>query len=251
MKKLLILVMACYGLNARSQQLNESRNFLYFFSDSTAYAQKIKLRPDFTGGWSLRADSRRVPVSQVKFFNNQDGFFANTRKFNLLGQASFAERIIEGKLNVYQEVIYDDVPLEDEYFGFGDYRRQAVNNRMFINKGYSDLKKVNYRNLNEAMADNPNSLALLNRYRHTKLTGIAMYVAAGAAIIASGVTLMAGSGLKQTGTGFHGMPTYQDRSYTGSFVLLGLGAGLSLGGFLAGESGKKNIERAIDNYNRW
>jgi len=248
MKKLLILVMACYGLNARSQQLNESRNFLYFYSDSTVYAQKIRLRPDFTGGWSLRADSRRVPVSQVKFFNNQDGFFANTRKLSLLGEASFAERIIEGKLNLYQEVIYDDVPLEGEYYGFRDYRRQAVNNRMFINKGYADLKRVNYRNLNDAMADNPKSSALLARYRNTKITGIAMYVAAGAAIIASGITLMSEG--KQTGTTFGGIPKYADRSYTGSFVLLGLGAGLSIGGFLIGESGKKNIERAIDNYNQ-
>ncbi len=243
-----MLVMACYGLNARSQQLNESRNFLYFYSDSTVYAQKIRLRPDLTGGWSLRADSRRIPVSQVKFFNNQDGFFANTRKLSLLGAASFAERIIEGKLNLYQEVIYDGVLMEDEYYGFSHYRQQAVHNRMFINKGYTDLKSVNYRNLNEAMADNPKSLALLGRYRNAKITGIAMYVAAGAAIIASGVTLMSEG--KKVGTTFGGMPKYADRNYTGSFVLLGLGAGLSLGGFLVGESGKKNIERAIDNYNR-
>jgi len=248
MKKLLILVMACYGLNARSQQLNESRNFLYFYSDSTVYAQKIRLRPDFSGGWSLRADSRRVPVSQVKFFNNEDGFFANTRKLNLLGQASFAERIIEGKLNIYQEVVYDDTPIDAEYYGFRDYRRQVVNNRMFMNKGYNDLKKANYRNLNEAMADNPKSLALLRQYRNTKITGIAMYVAAGAAIIASGVTLMSEG--KQVGTTFGGMPKYADRSYTGSFVLLGLGAALSIGGYFVGESGKKNIERAVDNYNR-
>ena len=250
MKKLLILVLACYGLNARSQQLNESRNFLYFYSDSTVYAQKIRLRPDFSGGWSLRADSRRVPVAQVKFFNNQDGFFANTRRLSLLGEATFAERIIEGKINLYQEVLYDNVPIEGEYYGFRDYRRQAVNTRMFFNKGYSDLERVNYRNLNEAMADNPKSLALLREYKSRKSLGIVMYVAAGAAIIASGITLMSNSGFKQSSTGFGGMPKYEDRSYTGSFVLLGLGAGLSLGGYLVGESGKKSIERAVDNYNR-
>jgi len=117
---------------------------------------------------------------------------------------------------------------------------------MFFNKGFSDLKKVSYNNLNEAMADNPKSLALLKRYRNTKITGIVMYVAAGTAIIASGVTLMSGSGINYNGK----VPSLEHRSYTGSFVLLGLGAGLSLGGFLVGESGKKNIERAIDNYNR-
>jgi hypothetical protein len=245
MKKLLILVMACYGLNARSQ-VNGSRNFLYLNSDSIVYAQKIRLRPDFSGSWTIRADSRKVLTSQVKFFNNEDGFFANTRTLNFLRQTSFAERIIEGKINLYQEVVYDDAPFEEDYYRFRDYRRQVVNTRMFFNKDFSDLKKVSYGNLNEAMADNPKSLALLKRYRNTKVTGIVMYVAAGAAIIASGVTLMSGSGITLDGK----IPSLEHRSYTGSFVLLGLGAGLSLGGFLVGESGKKNIEKAIDNYNR-
>lgn len=245
MKKLLILVMACYGLNARSQ-VNESRNFLYLNSDSTVYAQRISLRPDFSGSWTIRADSRKVLTSQVKFFNNEDGFFANTRKFNLLGQTSFAERIIEGKINLYQEVDYDDTPYELDYYRFRDYRRQAVNTRMFFNKGFLDLKKINYSNLNEAMADNPKSLALLRKYRNTKITGIIMYVAAGAAVIASGITLMSSSDIKLNGK----IPSLEDRGYTKSFVLLGLGAGLGIGGFFVGESGKKNIERAIDNYNR-
>jgi len=109
MKKLLILVMACYGLSARSQE-NGSRNFLYLNSDSIVYAQKIRLRPDFSGSWSIRADSRKVLTSQIKFFNNEDGFFANTRELNFLGQSSFAERIVEGKINLYQEVVYDNAP---------------------------------------------------------------------------------------------------------------------------------------------
>ncbi|WP_293303794.1 hypothetical protein [Pedobacter sp. UBA5917] len=245
MKKLLIIVMACYGLNARSQ-VNESRNFLYLNSDSTVYAQKIRLRPDFSGSWSVRADSRKVSTNRIKFFNNEDGFFANTREFNFLGQAAFAERIIEGKINIYQEVDYNDVPYELDYYRFRDYRRQAINTRMFLNKGFSDLKKVNYGNLNEAMADNPKSLALLRRYRNTKITGIAMYVAAGAAIIASGITMMSGSGITYNGN----VPSLDNRNDTKSYILLGLGAGLSIGGFFVGESGKKNIERAIDNYNR-
>ncbi|MET4080950.1 hypothetical protein ABIB40_000895 [Pedobacter sp. UYP30] len=40
MKKLLILVMACYDLNARSQ-MNESKDFLYLYSDSTVYEKKL------------------------------------------------------------------------------------------------------------------------------------------------------------------------------------------------------------------
>lgn len=103
-----MIVMACYALNARSQT-DESRNFIYLNSDSVIHADRIRLRPDFGGSLVLRADSRRVPLEQVKFFNNEDGFFANTRKTDLFAGNSFSERIVKGKINLYQEVAYDPV----------------------------------------------------------------------------------------------------------------------------------------------
>jgi hypothetical protein len=248
MKKLLIVVMACYGLNARSQT-NESKNYLHLYSDSTIYAQKIRLRPDFAGSWILRADSRRIPVQQVKFFNNEDGYFANTKKLNFFGESSFSERIIEGKINLYQQVVYDPIQYERDYYRFRDRSRQTVDTRMFYNKGLSDLKKVNYPNLVADMADNSKSLDLLEAYRRSRSTAVAMYVGAGAAFIASAVTLFAGNAFKQNGTTFGNMPNYEPKSRTGSFLLLGVGAGLSLGGYLIQSNGSRNIERAVEAYN--
>lgn len=248
MKKLLIVVMACYGLNARSQT-NDTKNSLYLYSDSVVHAEKIRLRPDFAGSWALRADSRRVPINQVKFFNNEDGFFANTKKLNLFGESAFAERIIEGKINLYQQVIYDDVPFRNDYYRFRARPRAVANTRMFFNKGFLDLKKVSYDNLNEAMADNPKSLDLLKAYRKSQNTGTIMYVAAGAALLGSMLSIISGDPFTST-SGHGGMPTYKDRNYTGSIVLLGAGLGLATGGYLIQESGKRNIERAIENYNR-
>ncbi|WP_199136498.1 hypothetical protein [Pedobacter sp. ASV12] len=249
MKKLLIIVMACYGLNARSQ-VNESKNYLYLYSDSTIHAQKVRLRPNFLGSWVLSADSRSVPLGQVKFFNNERGFFANTRQLNFFGEASFAERIIEGKINLYQQIVYQDIPYDGVDYRFSGYRREPVSRRMFYNKGFADLKRVNYANLSTDMADNPQSLDLLKSYRKSMTTGTVMYVAAGAAILAGVVTLVSGDPFKQNGSTYRGMPTYKDRNYTPSFVLLGLGTGLSVGGFLIQRSGARNMERAIDNYNR-
>ena len=241
--------MACYGLNARSQ-MNESRNYVHLYSDSTVYAQKIRLRPDFAGSWILRADSRRIPVQQVKFFNSEDGFFANTKKLNFFGESSFAERIIEGKINLFQQVVFDPIEYDREYYRFRDRSRQAVDTRMFYNKGFSDLKKVNYPNLVADMADNSKSLDLLEAYRRSRSTAVVMYVGAGAAFIASAVTLLSGSGLKQTGTtSFGNMPRYEAKSSTISFLLLGIGSGLSLGGYLIQSNGSRNIERAVEAYN--
>jgi len=250
MKKLLILVMACYGLNARSQ-VNESENFLYLYSDSTIYAKKIRLRPDFTGSWSLRADSRRVPIKQVKFFSNEEGFFANTRKTDLFNEVSFAERIMEGKINLYQEVTYDPIPFDLDYYHFRDRREQAVNARMFYNKGFSDLKNISYYNLSNDMADNPESLDLLKGYRKSMRIGTAMYVGAGAAFLASAITLLSNSGFKKQNTSTFGhLPDYKSKNYTVSFVLAAISGGLGLGGFLKQRSGLRNIESAFDVYNR-
>lgn len=249
MKKLLILVIACYGLNARSQT-NESKDFLYLYSDSTVYAKKIRLRPDIFGSWALRADSRRIPVEQVKFFNNKDGFFANTRKIDFFNTVSFAERVIEGKINLYQEVSYGLDPLNSEFYRYPSSRRQTVNTRMFYNKQFADLKKVNYYNLSLDMADNQQSIDLLKGYRKSMRLGTAMYVGAGAAIIAGTVTLLASAKIKKIGTGPGNMPIYKNDFPTGSFLLIGLGSGLGLGGYLIQTSGSKNIELAIDAYNR-
>lgn len=249
MKKLLIVVMACYGLNARSQ-MNESKNFLQLYSDSTIYAEKITLRPDFLGSWVLRADSRRIPIEGVKFFNNKDGFFANTRKLSYLSQGSFAERITVGKINLYQQLVYDPALFEMDYHRFRERIPQSIGTRMFYNKGNADLKKINYYNLSTDMADNPESLNLLSGYKKSMSTGTIMYVSAGAAIVASAVMLFSGNGIKQMNNSFGNMPNFSAKNHTGSFLLMGLGAGLSLGGYLVQSSGSRNIERAVEVYNQ-
>lgn len=256
MKKLLIVVLACYALTARSQ-VNESRNFMYLYSDSVVYAQKIRLRPDFLGSWALRADSRRVPIEQVKFFNNEDGFFANTRNLNFFREVSFAERIIEGRISLYQQTVYEPVPFEADYYRFRDRRRQVVDTRMFYNKGFSDLKKVNYYNLSTDMADNPKSIDLLKSYRKSMNTGTVMYVAAGAAVVAGLVSFISkgrselnSAGNGGFGNGFSGNhSTFSSPNFTASFLLLGIGTGLGIGGYLIQASGARNIERAVDAYN--
>jgi len=249
MKKLFLVVMACYAITARSQT-NESKNFIYLSSDSIIYAEHVKLRPDFAGSWVLRADSRRVPLGQVKFFNNEDGFFATIQKANIFGVNSLSERIIKGKINLYQEVIYNPIPYQVDYYRFRERVPRAISTKMFYNKGYSNIKKASYASLKMDMADNPKSLDFLESYRKSKTVGIAMYVAAGAAIVGSAVTLFSGNGFKTTAPAFGSMPKYEMKNNTGSFLLMGLGAGLGLGGYLIQASGSRNIENAIDAYNR-
>ncbi|WP_316788939.1 hypothetical protein [Pedobacter frigoris] len=259
MKKLIIVVMACYGLNARAQ-VDESKNFLYFYSDSVVYANSIKLRPDFYNSWQLRADSRRVPQEQVKFFNNENGFFANTRRHTIMERGSFSERIVQGKINLFQEVAYDAF-LYDRGYRYGRHRygppvQQPVNLSMYYNKGYADLKKVNYNNLKRDMADNPVSMDLLEGYRKSANGSKILYVAAGASIVAGLVSFVvkgsSNTRLSDMNSFGHqqGFSSMSSPNFASSFIFLGLGAGLAAGGYAVDRSGYRKLEMAVDAYNR-
>ncbi len=248
---MLIVVMACYGLNARAQ-VDESKNFLYLYSDSVVYGNRVTMRPDYGGFWQIRSDSRRFPSEQVKFFNNENGFFANTRKINFLGAVTFSERVIAGRINLFQQTVYDEGFYGRRYF-HRPMVQQPVDVRMYYNKGYGDLKKVSYRNLKADMADRPESLDFLTAYRKSLNTRNMLYVGAGAAVLAGLITFTIDgtrSG-KFVGDGFN--KTLVEPKSIGmgtSFALLGLGGGLSVAGFLVHRSGSRNLENAVDAYNR-
>lgn len=82
MNKLMVIGMVCYGLSAGAQ-VRQNENFIYLYSDSVIYANRITLRPDHFNSLQLRADSRRIPLQQVKFFNNADGFFCEYQETNI------------------------------------------------------------------------------------------------------------------------------------------------------------------------
>lgn len=241
MKKLFIVAMVCYGLSARAQ-LHESRDFLYLYSDSVIYARDIKLRPDFSGYLRLRADSKYVSAEQVKFFNNKDGFFANTRKLNLLGTTAFSERIVEGRINVFQERSYDP----ENYSAHLYHRRfrrsaePAIDVSMYYNKGYNDLKKLNYRNLKYDMSDHQESMEMLHSYRKSMNTTKMLYVAAGASLIAGFLNFATASDRK----------SLSSANFALSTTLMGIGLGFAAGGYLSHLSGNRKLENAVDIYNK-
>ncbi len=241
MKKLLIIAMACYGLSARAQ-MRESRNFLYLYSDSIIYAKDIKLRPDFSGNLRILVDSRSVPIGQVKFFNSRDGFFANTRKMGIMRTGEFAERIIEGRINVFQErplsyppFAYDPYHVPETYYA----PKQSINTNMYYNIGYADLKKLNYANLKRDMANNPQSMDMLAAYKRSMNVSTSLYVA-GAASIAGAFAVYMGEGKN----------AYSTASFTIGIGLGALGLGLITGGYLKTHSAKQKLENAIDIYNK-
>ena len=255
MKKFLIVVMACYGLNAGAQ-VRHSENFVYLYSDSVIYASNIRLRPDFFNSLQLRADSRRIPLEQVKFFNNENGFFANTRKLNFGRVTDFAERIVDGKINIFQLRSYDPL-IDDRGYRERGRRREAISIEMYYNKGYADLKKVSYTNLKMEMAGNMQAMDLLEGYRRSINTSRTLYVAAGASLVGSFVSFLVTGKTKNdqlfSDNGFgtqNSKSNIKSANFTASFALLGVAAGLGIGGYTTSVSGLRRLEQAVDVYNR-
>src|SRR5690606_40373893 len=98
-------ILTCVYLNVKAQ-VDESRNFVYFTSDSVLYAEKIRLRADFFNSMKLRVNSQQIPLQEVKFVNTDAGFFATTRRSDIFRKARFAERVIAGRLNLYEQSSY-------------------------------------------------------------------------------------------------------------------------------------------------
>ncbi|EDM34915.1 hypothetical protein PBAL39_00245 [Pedobacter sp. BAL39] len=259
MKKLLIIAMACYGLSATAQ-LQESKNFLYLYSDSVIYADRIRMRMDLSDRLQVRADSRRVPLGQVKFINNQDGFFANTRKLGSSRYDGLAEKVIEGRMNLFQDISFGEL-YRDQFWPEAEFRRrsgyrstyssaQSITGTMYYNKGYGDLKKVKYINLKNDMSDDKESLDLLEGYRKSMRTTKVLYVAAGVSLLASTVAFFVDVNKVNEPTGPFGFREPRGGNMTGAFALMGVGAGFAFGGVLKHLSTARKLEAAIDHYNR-
>lgn len=243
MKPILTLI-AAYAICSRMAyaQPDESREFIYLYSDSVIYAGHIDLERNYSGSLYLWADSKRIHPEQVKFFQNNRGFFANVKDLNLMGETSFSERIRQGRINLYEAktVRWDEYDSPQAYH---PGQPVVIDRRNYYNVGFGSLKRANYVNLSIDLADNPKSMAFLSRYRSAKRTQMAMYVTAGASLLAGVVSfLSAGSGdLHASRSGLS--------SIGPGLALLGAGTGLAAGGYLMGPSATKHLKYAVDAYN--
>lgn len=251
MKRILTFVLVWASLYANAQ-VDESQNFVYLNSDSVIYADRVRLRPDFFNSLKLNVDGNRVAFERVKFFQSDDGLFANTTRLTTLRTRGIAERIVGGKINLFQE---RDIESFSHYRGYR-YSPEKISTRMFYNKAYGNLKKVNYHNLKMDMADDPQSIDLLEGYRKSTRTANIMYATAGASILAGVVALLINSDdsrqpldLDNIDASFERHKNDLSDMNTG-FILMGVGAGFAAGGYFIKISSLRKLEQSIDYYNR-
>lgn len=242
MKRVLTSAIACLFFAGAYAQLDETKNFLYLYSDSVVYAQSIYLERDFRGMPYFRVDGRRVHPEQVRFFNSEEGFYANTSSFGLTGQTMFSERIRKGKINIYEEQF---IQWDNYHSYYAPYREPEVAfTKNYYNVDLGPLKKATYTNLKSDMANDPESLNLLGRYKTVKKAERNFYLAAGTSIAAGMISFVVAGAKKQT------LENHSFPNFGPSFLLLGAGAGFGITGFIKTLKAPRYLKAAVDGYNR-
>ncbi|MGX5691278.1 hypothetical protein [Arcticibacter tournemirensis] len=251
MKALLTLITAyAMCMHIAHAQSDESGDFLYLYSDSVIHANRIDLERDPAGSFYLWVDSRRIHPDQVKFFNNNRGFFANVKDFDVDDEITFSERIRKGKVNLYEAkrikwLTYDSIH---------GYTRNptVVQTKNYYNLGYGNLKKVNYVNLSSDLASNPKSIELLKKYRSVQRKRTILYTSAVASFLAGVVLFSIDTDASSSDLEKRHDSSWRSSAFTGiipAATLSVLGFGLIIKSNHMGPSKTRYLKQAIDVYN--
>ena len=218
-----------------------NRNFVYTFSDQIIKAHTIEFKEPFLGTSYLLIDSKKMDLNEVKFYRNYEGFFANTSYLSAFGTNSFSERIVAGRVNLYETFKVSSYPgnfnPSTGMYMNGGFSAKISN---YYNKGFSDLKKANYRNLSVDLADDPLSMSHIEKCKSINNTEITIAVIGGTLIL-GGFVAFINSTDKDADT--NNIPA-------GAITAIGLGTAACWVSFFISLSKPKHLRQAIVTYNR-
>jgi len=216
------------------------------------HAKKVTYNTVIFEANSIHADTVKFKPRNVQFFNNEDGFYANTKKLNGFETIGFTERIVAGNINLYRKELTYNYNLGFDNVGFGaiggvlnfGLTTENISNNFYYNIGFRELKKVNYRNLAEDFIGNTESMLHLKTYRKIKKRQTLFYII-GTAMIATGAYLY----IKEEPES-NGYFVNRKKASTTELTIAILGFGTNVVNYLLGKSKTKHIEKAIEIYNK-
>lgn len=253
MKRLPALALLCLSFACLQAQVGLPKNFLYLYSDSVISGDHITYESWIDGASHFIVDSRRIHPEQVKFFQNEMGFFANTRHLDFTGQTTFSERIREGKLNLFEGKFTGERPYFGYHYSGQRYSGSEQTNLNYYNVGLGDLKKANYQNLMVDLAGNQQSLHFLEQYRKSHSLTRKLLFGGGAAVLVGFVSFIANGTRNIERESSFPEDGWMDRI---PGPKLGLSLGLIVGGSAVSGVGlyrsltkSKYLKQAVDTYN--
>jgi hypothetical protein len=178
MKKIVLPIVIALFPGFLSGQIDEKpKKFLCLFPDSMIYASDIKYHRQSLGKDYFIVDSLRIYSGSVKFYNNETGFYAQNEN------GDFIRMIKEGRVNLfeYKFTTYQPAPgyynpYTGIYFPSLNPPIQETFTKYYYNKGFGDLKKVNYQNLKIDLSDNPESMFHIIKYKSLRKAQISTFI---------------------------------------------------------------------------
>lgn len=142
----------CYFISTicLAQNIEQSQNFIKFFSGSIVYSDDISIENGFLQDPHFRIKNQKFRFDHVEFYKNYTLLLANIKDLNS-GKSKFVRQTITGDVNLYTHT--KKRSLIEKY------------NTYYINKGLEELKRVDYEILESYIGSNPNCLNTLNEYR--------------------------------------------------------------------------------------
>ena len=242
MKKTILIIIGFLVQLSVIAQINSNKDFVYFFNDSIKYGE-VEFKSPFVGTDYILLNSEKISIDHIKFYKNITGFHANTKNVNFWGTPAFSECISKGKINLFEKVNVNHSmghwTTSGMYVGGGS-SKTILN---YYNKGFGDLKKANYVNLSLDLADNPESMKHLEKFRKLRNTQTGFYLASGAAVLVGFVTLVN----KTSGVDYDTEPS---PNVTAELVTIGVGAVCGIVGYTISFSKPEHLRRAVNVYNR-
>jgi hypothetical protein len=238
--QLLLLLLTCDFANA---QVDETKNFLYFYSGSVVYSKSIVYKTPIFKKYYFLADSVKIDPDEVKFYKSDSTFYANIKALSYSENSTFVTRIRKGKLNLYEETAtgYSAPMIAPNGMMMGGYGYSYTLD--FYNKDYGEIKKATYKNLVTDISDNQASLYHLNKFKHARNTAAVLYTIGGITFITGVITLIHKTSNIPKGEN-------QNPDVSGNILTMGAGAGCMLAGYIFLLSKPHHLKRAVEEYNK-
>lgn len=219
-------------------------NYLYLDNTTVIKGNVIEYKQPFLGSPHFLVDGKKHSNNNVKFYQNDEGFFANVKTVKASYNSSFSRNIRKSRINLFEQTTYHygTYTMHGAY-GFGGgigFIPPTSYTNYYYNKGYNDLKKVNFNNLSDDMSDDGAALALLYKYEKERKNG---NIFLGASLGAVAVGLVS----------FISKVSIQENPHAkAEFALVLSGTLCTWIKFLVWDKSKnpENLKRAIDAYNR-
>ena len=181
-----------------SAQLTKPQHKVFLASGDVVTGEKLSYETAPTGRQQFVLDNEQYDSEEVRFFQNNHGYFANLNRVLGSNQERYALRIRKAKMSLYEEV-------EMEVYGGDELKTEAApgsavqdpllaSGKMFEYYQMADndyVRKATYSNLKVDLASNSESMKHLESYKKYRILQWAM-LGVGSGIIAMDVMRQSG-----------------------------------------------------------